>query len=54
MNNNKKPKDYDKWYRDEFKKPLEEIKQDIFFRADNFQHEDMSELNKRKEEITWR
>lgn len=40
MNNKKKPKDYDKWYRDEFKKPLEEIKQDIFFRADNFQNEE--------------
>lgn len=40
MNSNEKPKDYDKYYREEFKKPLEEIKQDIFFRADNFQHED--------------
>lgn len=40
MNSNEKPKDYNKYYREEFKKPLEEIKQDIFFRADNFQHED--------------
>lgn len=28
-----------KWYREEFKKPLEEIKEDIFFRADNFENE---------------
>lgn len=40
MNSNEKPKDYDKYYREEFKKPLKEIQKDIFFRADNFQHED--------------
>ena len=28
-----------KWYREEFRKPLEEIKEDIFFRPDNFQGE---------------
>lgn len=27
------------WYHEEFKKPLDEIKEDIFFRADNFRHE---------------
>jgi len=26
-------------YREEFKKPLEDINEDIFFRADNFQNE---------------
>ena len=29
----------DEWYRDELNKPLEDIKEDIFFRADNFQNE---------------
>ena len=27
------------WYQEELRKPLEEIKEDIFFRADNFQNE---------------
>ena len=40
INNASEYEDHDKWYRDEFKKPLEEIQQDIFFRADNFEHED--------------
>ena len=31
--------DHDRAYREEFKKPLEEIKEDIFFRADNFEGE---------------
>lgn len=31
--------DLDRPYREEFKKPLEEIKEDIFFRADNFEGE---------------
>ncbi|MDE7250051.1 MAG: hypothetical protein K2N82_09230 [Lachnospiraceae bacterium] len=31
--------DHAKAYREEFKKPLEEIKEDIFFRADNFEGE---------------
>ena len=31
--------DNDRPYREEFKKPLEEIKEDIFFRADNFEGE---------------
>ncbi len=31
--------DFDGSYREELKKPLEEIKEDIFFRADNFKGE---------------
>lgn len=30
----------ERWYQKELQKPLEEIKEDIFFRADNFQEED--------------
>jgi hypothetical protein len=30
----------DDFYRDELSKPLEDIKQDIFFRADNFRNEE--------------
>ena len=31
---------YESFYKEEFKKPLEEIKEDIFFRADNFKNEE--------------
>ena len=31
--------DHDRPYREEFRKPLEEIKEDIFFREDNFEGE---------------
>lgn len=30
----------DKWYQEELNKPLEEIREDIFFRADNFAEEE--------------
>lgn len=30
----------DQWYKEIFEKPLEEIKQDVFFRSDNFENED--------------
>lgn len=29
-----------KWYQEELQKPLEEIKEDMFFRTDNFENEE--------------
>lgn len=39
MNGDNKSND-NNLYKEEFKKPLEEIKPDMFFRADNFQNEE--------------
>lgn len=33
----------ERWYQEELNKPLEEIKEDIFFRADNFAEEEWYE-----------
>ena len=38
--NNSLQEENNKWYQEELKKPLEEIKEDIFFRTDNFRDEE--------------
>ncbi len=41
--NNSLQEENNKWYQEKLQKPLEEIKEDIFFRTDNFRDEEWYE-----------